>query len=262
MASSIIGGLCASGWPVNCIRVSDPSASQREKLHKLYQVPCFKSNLECVTNANIIVLATKPQVLKQAIKSIRDSLSQTQPLVASIAAGVTGPDILKWIGSPLPLIRVMPNTPALVNRGVSAMYANDLCSSQHKETVNHIMTAVGKTVWVNTEADIDTVTGISGSGPAYFFKLMEIMIEKAVQNGLTEDDAKTLVIETAAGAAELANNSEQTPSILRKQVTSPAGTTEAALLSMESSGIDQVVTKGINAAIERSRELAIILGEH
>lgn len=262
MASSIIGGLRASGWSANHIRVSDPSSNQRQKLKSDFQVQCFESNTDCIRDAEIIVLATKPQMLKEALKPISEPLSLTKPLVTSIAAGITGTDILKWIGSPLPLIRVMPNTPALVNRGVSAMFANQLCSDEHKKAADQIMGAVGKTVWVSSESDIDTVTGISGSGPAYFFKLMEIMIENAVRNGLTEEDAKILVIETAAGAAKLAGNSEQTPAILRKQVTSPAGTTEAALISMESSGIDQVVSSGIDAAIERSRELAIMLGEH
>ena len=231
MASSIIGGLVSAGWPTDHIVASDPSDDQRRKLASEHQINSFESNSECISNADVIVLATKPQVLKGAIDSIRKTVFQSAspPLIISIAAGVTGADILRWFGSALPLVRVMPNTPALVNHGVSALFANDLCSQASRDIATKIMGAVGKTVWVKTEQDIDTVTGISGSGPAYFFKLMEVMVETAIRNGLSEADAKTLVLETASGAAKLASASSSSPEELRKQFSNATATTERSI---------------------------------
>jgi len=183
------------------------------------------------------------------------------PLVISIAAGILIKDIMLWIGAPLPVIRVMPNTPALVNCGVSGLFANGLADQHHKNAAQSIMQAVGPAIWVDHESDIDTVTGVSGSGPAYFFKLMEIMMDAAQSHGLDSEAARTLVLQTALGAARLANESEVGPGELRRQVTSPKGTTEAAINAMEDRGIEQTVKAGIQAAIDRSEELADILGD-
>jgi len=260
MASSIIGGLMTSGRSDHHICVSDPSFEQRESLQSRFNIDCFENNEDCVMEADTVVFATKPQMLRQAVQSVGKKLAEKRPLVISIAAGIISSDILRWLGTALPLIRVMPNTPALINRGVSGFYANHLCTEAQKTSAETIMQAVGKVVWVDSEKDIDTVTGISGSGPAYFFKLMEIMIDCAVNHGLDPQRAGTLVLETAAGAAELANRSEFSPAELRKQVTSPGGTTQAAISTMESMGIDATVSEGIIAAIHRSRELSTKLG--
>ena len=260
MASAIVGGLLKSGWQSDLIRVSDPLKAQRDSLENDYGITCFEVNSQCIQDVDVIILATKPQKLREVIGSIREQVSLRKPTIISIAAGISIASITRWIGSPMPLIRVMPNTPALVNRGVSGLFANAQCSEEQKSLAGRIMQAVGQVVWVGQESDIDIVTGISGSGPAYFFKMMEIMIETAQTHGLDKDTATTLVLETAAGAAQLAINSADGPAALRRKVTSPAGTTEAALVTMESMGIDLTITKGIDAAIARSETLSDELG--
>ena len=260
MARSIIGGLISSGWSSKNIFVSDPSKEQRNLLEKQFNIAIYENNEKCISRANIVVLSVKPQVLKQAVESIRTTLVKNNPLIISIAAGIRISDIMKWIGQEVPFVRAMPNTPALVNCGVSGLLANAHANSFHKQSAAQVMQAVGQVIWVDNESDIDTVTGISGSGPAYFFKLMEIMINAAQANGLGGTAARTLVLQTALGAAKLASKSEHLPGELRRQVTSPGGTTEAALLTMEKHGIDETITLGVNAAIEKSAKLATTLG--
>ena len=261
MARSIIGGLVSSGIPGTQFRVSDPSPDQRARLEAISGVQAFDNNADCLDQCDIVVMAVKPQVMKEALSSVGSLLQTDRPLVISIAAGILIKDIVKWIGVPVPVIRVMPNTPALVNCGVSGLFANELADQQHKDTAREIMQAVGPAVWVNQESDIDTVTGISGSGPAYFFKLMEVMMDAAKAHGLSPEVARTLVLQTALGAARLANESDVEPGELRRQVTSPKGTTEAAINAMEAEGIENTVKAGIQAAIDRSEELARILGD-
>ena len=260
MASAIIGGLIKSGWQNTQIRVSDPIKAQRDSLESNYGITCFEVNSQCIQDVDVIILATKPQKLQEVIRSVKEQISSRKPTIISIAAGISIESITGWIGSPSPVIRVMPNTPALVNRGVSGLYANTQCSEEQKSLAEQIMHAVGQVVWVNQESDIDIVTGISGSGPAYFFKMMEVMIDTAQAHGLDKDTATTLVLETAAGAAQLAISSADQPAVLRRKVTSPAGTTEAALMTMESMGIDLTINEGIKAAIARSETLCDELG--
>ena len=261
MASSIIGGLISAGWGKDRIRVSDPDPDQRHKIKARFDVDCFENNRECIDNADIVVFATKPQTLRRAVESVNTELVNTHPLLISIAAGIQCRDVVQWLGATLPLVRVMPNTPALINQGVSGVYATASCTDDHKQSVEQIMQAVGEVVWVQQERDIDTVTAISGSGPAYFYKLMEVMIEVATTEGLSEQAARTLVLETAKGAAIMAAGVATPPAELRKHVTSPGGTTEAALSTMESLEIDKILSAGMIAAIDRSKALAKTLRE-
>lgn len=261
MARSIIGGLVTAGWKAENIHVSDPADSQRKRLEQHSGVHIYQDNRPCAENGKVIVLAVKPQIMKQAVTSINHLLRTTKPLIISIAAGIRIEDIIRWIGETLSVIRVMPNTPALINNGVSGMLANVETSEYQQKIAESIMQSVGPVVWVRDEHDIDVVTGISGSGPAYYFKLMEIMINSAKAHGLGEETARTLVLQTALGAARLANVSEYLPDELRRQVTSPGGTTQAALSSMEENGIEQIISEGIKKAIDKSNELAIALGE-
>ncbi|MGB5708276.1 MAG: pyrroline-5-carboxylate reductase [Arenicellales bacterium] len=256
MSSSIIGGLIKSGWPTEKIRVSDPVAEQRQKLITQYSIYCFEENGACVDGAEVVVLGVKPQMLKEAVASIADQLSEQTPLLVSIAAGIPSDSIISWIGRELPFIRVMPNTPALVNCGVSGLFANSLTTKPQRQLAESLMHAVGEVIWVNDENLIDTVTGVSGSGPAYFFKMMELMIAEGIANGLTPAAAKSLVIETARGAASLIRSSSLEPAELRHQVTSPGGTTEAGIRYMEQAGIDDAIRGGVKAAILRSSELS------
>ncbi len=261
MARSIIGGLIASGWAAQDMVASDPSSAQLDLLTKQFGIATYPTNEQCVSQADIVVLSIKPLVLKQAVQSIRAILIKNNPLLISIAAGIRSSDILKWVGQDMPFVRVMPNTPALVNCAVSGLLANAQARRSHKQSAQQVMQAVGEVIWVDSESDMDTVTGISGSGPAYFFKLMEIMINAAEANGLDRAVAKTLVLKTALGAAKLANQSAYFPDELRRQVTSPGGTTEAALRTMEQHDIDATITLGIDAAIKKSDELAKTLGK-
>ncbi len=256
MASSIIGGLIESGWPPQKIHVSEPLAQQRENLANRFGLVCYDDNSACVNSADVVILAVKPQVLHEAVSSISTALQSNLPLLISIVAGISSADTLRWVGADLPFIRVMPNTPALVNRGVSGLFANEFASKQQKHLSESIMQAVGQVVWVDEERLIDVVTGVSGSGPAYFFKTMELILAEGIANGLDPSAAKTLVIQTALGAATLAEQSSFAPDQLRKQVTSPGGTTEAGILSMEMAGIDKTIRDGVKAAITRSAQLA------
>jgi len=188
-------------------------------------------------------------------------LKETKPLLVSIAAGIRIQDASRWAGIELPFIRVMPNTPALVNLGASGLYANSLASAYHRELTEELMQSVSKIVWVESEDLIDSVTGVSGSGPAYFFRLMELMIEEAESNGIPSKDAETLVLQTALGAATLAMNSPHSAGELRRQVTSPNGTTQAGLEFMEKYQIERTVRGAVRAAVSRSVELSDQLGE-
>lgn len=256
MSTSIIGGLRESGWPSQNIRVSDPLETRRQDLEDEYGVHCFSENTDCVVNADVVVLGVKPQVLEVAVNSIASELKSTNPLVISIAAGISSNSILKWVDNDLAVVRVMPNTPALVNAGVSGMYATPQVGRLRKELAERLMRSVGEVVWVDREELIDTVTGISGSGPAYYFKVMELMIAEGIQNGLSPAAARTLVIETARGAAKLIQQSPLDPVELRRQVTSPGGTTEAGITYMEQASIDDTIRGGVKAAIKRSIELS------
>ena len=261
MARSIIGGLIASGWATRHIHVSDPSGQQRLQLQQQFSVHTYADNPACAHNGEIIVFAVKPQMMRQAISSVSQLLTTNRPLLLSIVAGIRIADITRWIGATLPVVRLMPNTPALVGNGVTAMLANPRTSEQQRRIAQSVMQSVGPVVQVEDERDIDVVTGISGSGPAYYFKLMEIMIRSAKNNGLDQQVATTLVLQTALGAARLALASEYSPDRLRQQVTSPGGTTQAALSLMEENGIDRIIEDGIQAAIEKSSELADTPGE-
>ncbi len=261
MAHSIIGGLVASGWTANRIHVADPVESCRNLLEQEFGVHVYHDNQPCVENSRIVVFAVKPQMMRQAVTSIDHQLRTYKPLVMSIAAGIRIADIIRWSSAALPIVRVMPNTPALINSGVSAMLANPQTIDHQRLIAESVMQSVGSVVWVDSERDIDVVTGISGSGPAYYFKLMEIMINSAKDNGLDQQTATTLVLQTAVGAARLALASEHPPARLRQQVTSPGGVTEAALSFMEENGIDRIIADGIEAAIEKSNELATAVGE-
>ena len=261
MARSIIGGLIASDWAARHIHVSDPSGQQRLQLQQQFGVHTYADNPACAHNGEIIVFAVKPQMMRQAVLSVSHLLTTNRPLLLSIVAGIRIADIIRWIGATLPVVRLMPNTPALVGSGVTAMLASPGASAQQCRIAQSVMQSVGPVVQVENERDIDVVTGISGSGPAYYFKLMEIMIRSAKNNGLDQQAATTLVLQTALGAARLALASEYSPDQLRQQVTSPGGTTQAALSLMEENGIDRIIADSIRAAIEKSRELADTLGE-
>ncbi len=261
MAGSIIGGLVASGWPVENIRVSDPDPERRKMLAQHYGVTCLADNVRCIQGVDAVILSVKPQVMKEVVIPLRTVLQHECPLLISIAAGIRSTDILRWVGRELAFVRVMPNTPALIRKGVSGLWANVWTVPVQRDMAEETMGAVGDVVWVNAESEIDIVTGISGSGPAYFFKLMELMIKAATEQGLDPTLARPLVLKTALGAASLICQNQQDPEVLCRQVTSPGGTTEAGICRMEELGLEDAIRSGISAAVKRSNELSDQYGE-
>ncbi len=258
MVRSIIGGLINVGWDPAHINVFDPDDGICSMLTVHFSVNCLQSNSEVVASSNVIVLAVKPQVVSTALKPLTTILKTKSPLLISIVAGLRLEQLVN-LSSIDTIIRVMPNTPALVSSGVSGLFAGKSVSVQQKQMAESVMRSVGSIFWVENEALIDTITAVSGSGPAYFLLMIEALEKSAVDNGFDTDSARLLAIETALGAARLALESDTTPARLRQQVTSPGGTTEAAINKMESCGFSKIIQKGVTAAIERARELGVII---
>jgi pyrroline-5-carboxylate reductase len=253
MASSLINGLIASGRQPANISASDPAADQLDKLHTLGVVTCA-TNDDAVRGAELVVLAVKPQVL-QAVLADLTELGCDQ-LIVSIAAGVPISSLQSWTRHDQAIVRCMPNTPALLGAGITALFANEQVTDDQRALAEAVLGAAGKTLWVQAEALLDAVTAVSGSGPAYFFYLMEAMIEAGVALGLDERTAKTLTIETAYGAALMAREGTAPPARLRANVTSPGGTTERALSILEAADSRGIINAALAGAAERSRELA------
>lgn len=252
MAQALIGGLISRGLPPTRITVSDPVEQIRQLLQEK-EVHVTQDNVAAIKNADVVVLAVKPQVLATVLRPLKGLLSDK--LVISIIAGAEIQTISNLIDSNR-IVRVMPNTPALVQTGAHGIYANDVVGTPDRELTSQILAATGLTIWVNSEAQIDAVTAISGSGPAYFFYLMESMIRAGKNLGLDEKVATALTLQTALGAAQMAITSSNTPSELRKNVTSPNGTTQAALEVFDRAQISQNIQSALAAAQKRSQELA------
>jgi len=259
MARSLIGGLVATGMSNKDISVSEPKADLREKLSKNFGVNALEENASAVMGANVIVLAVKPQILQEVVTPLGALVAEARPLLISVAAGVTCSSIQRWIGGQPALIRVMPNTPALIGAGISALYANSNVSNGQRALAEKIMAAVGKTIWIKEETLMDAVTAVSGSGPAYFFYVMQAIYDAAVREGLDAQTARSLSLETALGAARLALASTEDPGNLQAQVTSPGGTTEAAIKVLDDSGVRDNLQKAVSAARARGGELAKLL---
>ena len=259
MARSLVGGLVAAGTPSRTISVSEPQPELRNNLQEDFGINVHADNISAATGARVIVLAVKPQVLQQVVVPLGSLVAEQQPLLVSVAAGITAPSIERWAGGQPALIRVMPNTPALVGAGISALYANKNVDEGQRKLAETIISTVGKTVWIEDESLMDTVTAVSGSGPAYFFYVMQAIKDAAVTEGLDADTARLLALETALGAARLAVASVEDPGTLQKQVTSPGGTTEAAISVLDSSRVSEVFRKAVSAARARGGELAKLL---
>lgn len=255
MGRSLIGGLIANGYPEHLLCGADPDAAQRKQLSELFNIPLTASNQDAAKDAEVLVLAVKPQMIQQTIADIQGCFDSQKGLVLSIAAGVRLATINQALGGGA-VVRVMPNTPALIQAGAAALFANELVSDEQKELAEAIMRSVGITVWLDKEDKMDAVTALSGSGPAYFFLQMEAMENAAVRLGLDEQQARLLTLETAFGAAKMAMESSHDPAVLRKQVTSPGGTTEKALESLMQGGYLGLFEEALQAASDRSRELA------
>jgi pyrroline-5-carboxylate reductase len=260
MASSIIGGLVESGHPADRISAADPYPASLEHVRKIAPLAVYSDNVAAVRGADIIILAVKPQVMAQATDSIAETVQARGALVISIAAGVTIASMQARLGPQAAIVRCMPNTPALLGCGASGLFANERTSAQQREYAQRVLSAVGITCWVSSEQELDAITALSGSGPAYFFLLLEAMIDAGVELGLDVLTAQRLALQTSLGAARMALESDVGLVELRRRVTSPGGTTERAIQSFEQDGLRQTVTKAMRAAAERAAEMARDLG--
>lgn len=261
MAHSLIGGLLADGFPAARLCAADPDPARRNELLTRWSIQCYESNAEAAAAADVIVLAVKPQLLSTVATDIRARVSAGSPLLISIVAGIRSADIARWTGGNPAIVRVMPNTPALLGCGASGLFGNAAASPAQRETAEAVLRAVGVTVWLQQESQLDAVTAVSGSGPAYFFLLMELIEKQAVRLGLTPESARILTLQTALGAARMALESEEPVGELRRRVTSPGGTTEAALRILSEPEFAATVNRALESANKRAAELADEFGK-
>lgn len=260
MGRSLAGGLLKSGWDRQHLLLADPDPSQHRAVEESLGLRVYTDNRQAAERAEVLVLAVKPQNMREVAEGLASVVQQRRPLIVSIAAGVRIADLDRWLGGKLAIVRVMPNTPALLGCGATGMFANPRVDHSARDLAESILRTVGITVWLPREELLDVVTALSGSGPAYFFFFMEALEQGAIAEGLDPRTARLLTIETAFGAAKMALEGGADPAELRRRVTSPGGTTERALAVLREGGIEGLLASAVKAAAERSRELARMLG--
>jgi pyrroline-5-carboxylate reductase len=257
MARAIAGGLVRSGYGAANILIAEPLAEQRELLRREFPDSLVTGdNNAAVAGAGNLVLAVKPQILGAVCRELSAAVQKSRPLIISIAAGPTVDDIDSWLGGGLEIVRAMPNQPALIDSGVSALYANSRTDELGRVLAEKVLTAVGRVVWIEDEGLMDAVTAVSGTGPAYVYLLIDMMIKSAIDFGIAPEDAKTLVLETACGAASLARLENETTASLIERVRSPGGTTTAAFERLEADDVRGIFARAIAAARDRATALA------
>jgi pyrroline-5-carboxylate reductase len=261
MASALIAGLAGKITDGANIRVVDPNPEQLARLAAAYGVVTAPQVDAAACEADVIVLAVKPQQMREVAAALQAQLGAARPLLLSIAAGIRGADLARWLGGYGAIVRTMPNTPALIGQGITGLVAMAGVSAGQKQAADEIMKAVGATVWLDDEALIDPVTAVSGSGPAYVFYFIEAMQQAAQELGLSAEQGKQLALATFTGAAQLAAQSPDEVAVLRERVTSKGGTTYAALTSMEQSGVKQAIIDAVKAASARGKELGEEMGK-
>lgn len=259
MATALVGGLLARGWPADRLWLSDAHPAQLQP-HAERGLRTTTDNRELAARADVLVLAVKPQVMAGVLKPLADLVQQRRPLIVSIAAGIPADSLERWLGGSLPVVRAMPNTPALVQTGATGLFANPRVSEAQRALAEQVLGAVGLTLWVEREDLIDAVTAVSGSGPAYFFYVMEAMIAAGVKLGLDERDARALALQTALGSAQMAITADVGPAELRRRVTSPAGTTERAVQVFDAGDLSGLFARALQACADRGAEMALQLG--
>lgn len=260
MAGSLVGGLIADGFTPKNVWVSDVDAEKLAELHDRWRVHTSTDNTQVAGVARVLVLAVKPQILRTVAADIAETVKRHRPLVISIAAGIREKDVERWLGGSTAIVRCMPNTPALVRTGATALHANARVNDEQHDWAESILRAVGLTVWVDDESMLDAVTALSGSGPAYLFLFMEAMEQAALELGLNKQTARVLTEQTVFGAAKVALEVDESPDELRRRVTSPGGTTEKAIEVFERGGLRALVAQAMHAARGRSIELSNELG--
>ena len=256
MARSLIGGLIARGALPASLHVAEPNAATRDALRADFGVETHADAADAVRAARVWLFAVKPQVMREVCEGLAGAAQAARPLVVSIAAGITATQLDRWLGGGLAVVRAMPNTPALLGAGVTGLFANAAVDDAGREDARELLSAAGETVWIGDEAGMDAVTAVSGSGPAYVFLLAEAMQDAARAQGLPDDVARTLVLQTVLGAARMLVESGEAPAELRRRVTSPGGTTQAAIGTFEAGGFRALVEAAIANATRRGHELS------
>ena len=257
MARAIAGGLLRGGMHATDLMIAEPLPAQCDVLRQeLYGAMVTDDNKHVARDAEVLLFAVKPQILKPVCEELVAEVQASQPLIMSIAAGPMIDDIDAWLGGGLSVVRVMPNQPALIDQGISALYANERTSSEHRELAEKIMTAVGHAVWLDAEAKMDAVTAVSGTGPSYFYLLIDVMIEAAIQYGIDPETARSLAVETARGATALAAAETESMASLIERVRSPGGTTTAAFEYLDQTDARGIFAAAIEKAEQRAAELA------
>jgi len=260
MAYALIKGLVNNGYGAENIKISDLDEALLSSRNSELGVATYTDNIALIAECDVVVLAVKPQVMGGVCKDLQGAIKSSH-LFVSIAAGIKASDICRWLGGDYALVRTMPNTPALVQQGATGLFANDLVSEDHKAIVTSVLSAIGDCFWVAEEKLIDAITAISGSGPAYFFLMMQSMTQAGMALGLDEKTASALSIKTALGASVMAANSDDDPKQLRANVTSPNGTTQAAIEAFQDQNFEGIVANATRAAYDRAHELSIQLGD-
>jgi pyrroline-5-carboxylate reductase len=257
MARALVGGWLGRSVAATDIAIADPVAAQRAWLARAYPgVALYAANADAVRDAQVWLLAVKPQQLAAVARQLAPLAAAARPLVISVAAGIRSGDLERWLGSDAAVVRAMPNRPALIGAGITALYAGAAVAADRRTLASALLGAVGEVVWVQIEAQLDAVTAVSGSGPAYFFLLMELLEAAAREQGLPAAVARQLAVQTAYGAACLARQGTDDPATLRAQVTSPGGTTAAAVAVLEVADLRAIVSRAVAAATARAAELA------
>jgi len=261
MARSLIGGLIADGHTAAHLRVAEPDSARRQALIDDFGVQAFADNATAAHGAAAIMLAVKPAMMATVSGELADQIRSQASLVISIAAGVRSADLGRWLGDDVAIVRAMPNTPALVQTGATALYANAVVNGEQHDLAETILRAVGMVVWLPDEAQMDAVTALSGSGPAYFFYTMEAMQAAGESLGLDPRTAQLLTLETALGAARMALESADDAATLRQRVTSPGGTTAAAIEQLQAGELASLYAKAMRASAERAAAMGDELGD-
>ena len=260
MASAIIGGMIESGHSPSSITATSPSDAFLAPIHDRYGIHTNTDNIAAVSQADVVVLAVKPQVMREVCEGLASTVQRQRPLLISVAAGLGVDTLDQWLGGGLPVVRCMPNTPALVGAGASGLYANAQVSEEQRTMATELMESTGLVAWVEEAHLLDAVTAVSGSGPAYFFLMFEAMEEAGVKLGLPAETARRLAMQTALGAAKMAMASDKPPEELRRNVMSPGGTTERAVERLEQGGLRQLMAEAMDDCAQRAREMATELG--
>jgi pyrroline-5-carboxylate reductase len=260
MGRALIGGMLRRGTRPEHITVGESSPAAREALSADFGVQSTADNAAAVEPASVIVLAVKPQIAGTVLAPLQPALQRARPVVISIAAGIRLAALESWCGAGVPVIRAMPNRPALVGAGATGLFAPASVAAAHREVAERVMQAVGEVIWVAAEDDLDVVTALSGSGPAYFFLLAELLTQGAIDLGLEPEAARRLAIATLHGAGQLAHSGDGDLARMRAEVTSKGGTTEAAVKAFEAADLRGSVARALAAAVRRSRELAAQFG--